>query len=78
MILLINFFPSGLECFCEYFNMLGCSDYEETSKFCSMFDRFFDCLNTRNAKEGKQKRKLDLDPYRRVKDKRFEVSVEVN
>lgn len=59
------------------FNLLESSDYEETSKFCYMFDRFFDCLNTRNAKEGKPKRKPDLDPHRSVEDKRFEVSVEV-
>ena len=58
------------------FNMLetGSSDYEETSKFCRMFDRFFDCLNTRDAREGKHKRKPDLDPYRSVEDKRFDVS----
>ena len=50
------------------------SDYEETSKFCRMFDRFFDCLNTRDAREGKQKRKPDLESYRSVEDKRFDVS----
>ena len=59
------------------FGMLENSEYEETAKFCKMFDRFFDCMNTRDAKEGKQKRKPDLDPYRSVKDKRFDVSFEV-
>ena len=36
-----------------------------------MFDWFFDCLKTRNASEGKGKRKKkpDLDPYRSVEDK---------
>ena len=57
------------------FKMLQSSDYDETAKFCSMFDRFFDCLNTRNANEGRQKRKPDLDPYRSVEDKRFDVSI---
>ena len=51
------------------------SSYDETAKFCSMFDRFFDCLNTQNASEGKRKRKPDLDPYRSVEDKRFKVSI---
>ena len=38
-----------------------------------MFDRFFDCLNTHDAKEGKKKRKPDLDPYRNIKDGKFQV-----
>ena len=57
------------------FKMLESSDYDETAKFCSMFDHFFDCLNTRNASEGKKKRKPDLDPYRNVEDKRFKVNI---
>ena len=48
-------------------------EYRETAKFCHMFDKFFDCLNTRNASEGKKKRKQDLEPYRRADDRRFEV-----
>ncbi len=48
-------------------------EYTETAKFCSMFDRFFDCLNTPFAGEGKHKRKPDLDPYRSEKDVRFNV-----
>ena len=55
--------------------MLQSSDYDETAKFCSMFDWFFNCLNTRNASEGKKKRKPDLDSYRSVEDKQLEVSV---
>lgn len=55
--------------------MLGSSDYDQTAKFCSAFDRFFDCLNTRSASEGKKSRKPDLDPYRSVDDKRFDVCV---
>ena len=48
-------------------------EYRETAQFCHMFDKFFDCLNTRNASEGKKKRKQDLEPYRRADDRRFEV-----
>lgn len=32
---------------------------------------FFDCMNTRQAGEGKHKRKPDLDPYRSGKDVRL-------
>ena len=54
--------------------MLERSEFEETARFrCSLFDRFFDCLNTRNAEEGKKKRKPDLDPYRTVENRRFQV-----
>ena len=49
-------------------------EYEETAKFCLMFDKFFDCMNTRQAGEGKRKRKPDLDPYRSDKDVRLLVS----
>ena len=57
------------------FQMLGNTthEYEATAEFCNVFDRFFDCLNTRNASEGKKCRKPDLDPYRSVDDKRFDV-----
>ena len=36
-----------------------------------MFDRFFDCMNTRRLTEGKEKRKPDLDPYRSPNDARL-------
>ena len=39
-----------------------------------MFDRFFDCLNTRRLEEGREKRKPDLDPYKSDKDSRLTVS----
>lgn len=45
----------------------------ETARFCLMFDKFFDCLNTRRFGEGKEKRKPDLDPYSSEKDRRFKV-----
>ena len=35
-------------------------EYEETAKFCLMFDKFFDCMNTRRAREGKEKSKADF------------------
>jgi hypothetical protein len=46
-------------------------EYEETAKFCLMFDKFFDCLNTRYAGKGKKSRKPDLDSYRSINDVRF-------
>lgn len=55
------------------FELMDNTDYTETAKFGYMFDKFFDCLNTRNAEEGKRKRKPDLDPYRSDKDARFKV-----
>ena len=56
------------------FQMLNNSDFDETSKFCRMFDKFFDCFNTRHMEEGRRNRKPDLDPYRSVNDGRFELS----
>ena len=48
------------------FKLMESDERTETARFCSMFDRFFDCLNTRFAGEGKQKRKPDLYPYTEV------------
>lgn len=45
----------------------------ETMKFVRVFDRFFDCLNTRHPKEGLLKRKPDLSPYRTSSDIRLKV-----
>jgi hypothetical protein len=42
------------------FQFLEKADYLETAKFCLMFDRFFDCLNTTSIEEGKHKRKANL------------------
>ena len=56
------------------FKLIKKEEFQETSIFCHMFDRFFDCLNTRQAGEGKQKRKPDLDPYWSEKDVRLTVS----
>lgn len=56
------------------FELTGKEEFEETAKFCKMFDKFFDCLNARQAGEGKQKRKPDLNPYRSKEDRRLLVS----
>ena len=45
----------------------------ETEKFCRMFDKFFDCMNTRNLDEGMLKRKPDLNGYFSANDSRLEV-----
>ena len=52
------------------------SEFKETARFCMMFDKFFDCLNTRRHGEGKERRKPDLEPYRSGKDVRFTVCVQ--
>ena len=43
-----------------------------TSKYCQMFDQFFDCLNVRSLKEYKRKRKPMLAPYTDIGDARFQ------
>ena len=42
------------------FKFIKKDEFSETEKFCHMFDKFFDCLNTRQVGEGKQKCKPDL------------------
>ena len=54
----------------EYYGDEGAT---ETVRFLQMFDRFFDCLNTRHSKEGQRKRKPDLFPYVYPTDIRFKV-----
>lgn len=49
-------------------------DTEETQRFVSMMDQFFDCLNGRNRSEWALKRKPDLKPYTSPDDNRFIVS----
>ena len=58
----------------EYF---GDTETVETQKFVRIFDRFFDCLNTRHPKEGILKRKPDLSPYRSLSDTRLKVCLYV-
>ncbi len=49
------------------------SDITETERFCRMFDKFFDCMNTRCIQESKHKRKPDLRPYYSPNDSRLKV-----
>ncbi|KAI8517584.1 hypothetical protein Bbelb_036010 [Branchiostoma belcheri] len=41
--------------------MQGRHDTESTRKLISMMDRFFDCLNVKNAHQGARTKKADLD-----------------
>ena len=43
----------------------------ETSNFCIMIDKFFDCLNVSNKHEYKTKKKEFLKPYEDLNDPRF-------
>ena len=45
----------------------------ETSKFVSIFDKFFDLLNVRNFTSGTRKRKPFQHPYRHADDFRLHV-----
>lgn len=56
------------------FTFMKKDEFTETARFCRMFDKFFDCLNTRRIGEGKEERKPDLEPYWSDKDVRFTVS----
>ena len=49
----------------------GPPEASATAKFCSMMDKFFDCLNVRNTTEHALKRKPFLQPYSDVEDPRF-------
>ena len=46
---------------------------EETQKFCIMFDKYFDMMNTRAIDEGLRQRKPDLRAYENVDNPRFQV-----
>ncbi len=50
------------------------ADTSETEKFCLMFDRFFDMMNTRSVQEARRERMPDLLPYYSPSDKRLKVS----
>jgi hypothetical protein len=52
----------------------GKQEYMETSKFVSIFDKFFDMLNVSNFTNGTRKRKRFLHPYRHEHDFRLAVS----
>jgi hypothetical protein len=57
------------------FKFLGNEEHDETARFCHMFNRFFDCMNTCNMHEGKRKRNSDLEPYISIDDDRFQVNL---
>ena len=47
---------------------------QETAKFVSMFDKFFDALNVSNYNSGVKKMKTFQQPYRSADDFRLKVS----
>ena len=49
------------------------SETEETAKFVSMFDKFFDCLNISNFHDGIHHRKSFQHPNRNANDYRLKV-----
>ena len=55
------------------FSYYGDKETSETERFVWMFDRFFDCLNTRSFTECFKHRKPDLRPYRDPNDPRLKV-----
>ena len=54
------------------------SDTTETEKFCLMFNRLFDCFNTRHLMEATQKANDDLKPYSTMDDIRLKVQAQNN
>ena len=52
---------------------LTSTDTSETEKFCTIFDKFFDIMNTRSIDEGQRKRKPDLNPFYSTDDPRLKV-----
>ena len=44
---------------------------QETAKFCSFMDGFFDCCNVRSLTEGSRSRKPFCKPYTSINDERF-------
>ena len=55
--------------------LTGGPDAKETSIFCDMFDKFFDCLNVRDYNSGKLQRKPFLNPYHSATDFRLQVCI---
>ena len=49
------------------------STVEETAKFISMIDKFFDALNVTDINSGKKQRKPFQSPYRKIDDFRIKV-----
>ena len=53
----------------------GPAEARETAKYCYMFDKYFDCMNSRNTTEAHRKQKPDLARYESEDDNRFDWSV---
>ena len=53
--------------------LFGGPEKAETAKFASMFDKFFDSLNSRNCVIAKQRRKVFFRPYFSGEDFRLNV-----
>lgn len=51
------------------------NDTTETENFCRVFNKFFDCLNTRSLEEAARKRNKDVDCYRSGDDTRLKVQI---
>ena len=49
------------------------NDTTETEKFCRVFNKLFDCFNSRSLEEAAQKRNEDVDCYRSASDPRLKV-----
>lgn len=51
----------------------GGDECQGTSKFVTLCDSFFDCMNTRHLEEGEHKIKPNLNPYNDANDVRLKV-----
>ena len=58
--------------------LTGGRNAQETAKFVSMIDKFFDCLNVNNYDTGRLKRKVFKQPYRSGTDFRLKVRIGLN
>ena len=50
----------------------GPAEARETAKYCYMFDKYFDCMNSRNTTEAHRKQKPDLARNESEGDNRFD------
>ena len=55
--------------------LTGKDEVEETARFVTMFDRFFDCLNVTDLNGGRRTRNAFKSPYRSADDFRLKVSI---
>lgn len=50
-------------------------EVQGTVKFIRMFDKFFDCLNSRSLTEADRNRKPNMAPYKSPHDQRLKVLI---